>query len=237
MKKNLEFIAILLVFAASACQKDVQQPSAEISLSASTPTARASAPGNAVYLSVAVEDDITNVNKIRSDNGAIYINGQDRVEAQFLSDGHFYMNTNNNTVKVAIRNLKVLSNTDINLSGVRSYSLRTAPLVDGSTKPITSLSIGESQYMSFRVWGVKEGGVLSWKLLFRNGDTREDPLTDYVKVTRQANNVNGIPVWTMEPAYLSAAASNAKLEDINNSPMGSGYYQVPFKLTLTKTGR
>jgi hypothetical protein len=46
-------------------------------------------------------------------------------------------------------------------------------------------------------------------------------------------------VWTIEPAsYPGVTPSNARLIDGNNNPIGLGYYQTPFKLTLTRiTGK
>lgn len=235
MKRKLNITAMLMMLAVAGCQKDVQQQPIETTSEVSTANARITG-NNTVYLSVTVQD--ATGEKILSDGLGAYKNGIDRVDAQLLSsDGNFYMNTNNNTIKLPLRTMQILPGTDVNLNGVRNYNLRTAPLVDGSTKPIYNLTVGESQYMSFRVWGLQQSGILEWKLLFRNGDTREDPLTDYVKVTRQANDANGNSVWTIEPANLSTETTNAKLEDANNIPKGSGYYQVPFKLILTKTGK
>jgi len=235
MKKNLNISVLLILLILQACQKDIRQQSEQNSPVEPTSAAKAKPPVNAtVSLDVTLDDGAGN--KILSDNGTVYIHGTDRVEAQILSsDGNFYMNTNNNTVKQPIRTMQFLPGSDVNLGGKRNYSLRTSAPLDptvngGNTKWVQNLSIGESQIMSFRAWGVQQQGVVDWKLLFRNGpENNATSSTDYVLVTRTADDT-----WTIEPAQISLPIANAKLVDGNNVAMGSEYYQVPFKLTLKK---
>ena len=230
MKKNLNLTALLALLAMAGCQKDIQQSTEQNESVTSMSAARPTASGNTtVNLSVTVDD--ASANNILSDSKGAYINGTDRVDAQILSsDGNFYMNTNNNTVKETIRKMIFLpNNPELQLAGKRNYSLRTnAPI------PLQNMALNTPQNVGFRVWGVQQGGVVDWRLLYRNGleDIPSSP-TDYAKVTRVSNDV-----WTIEPAsYPGVTPANAGLIDGSNTPIGLGYYQLPFKLTLTRIGR
>ena len=225
-----------MLVALISCKKNIQpteQSDSEIALSAAK---NGSPATGTIYLTVTVDD--ASGNQILSDDGRTYTHGNDRVEAQILSsDGNFYMNTNNNTVKAPLRTMRFLPGSAVNLSGKRNYSLRTSTPLDatineGNTKGIQNLSVGESQYMSFRAWGVQQQGVVDWKLLYRNGpENNSSSLTDYVIVTKTASNPE---TWTIEPAGLSAPAATARLVNGNDIAMGLEYYQAPFKLTLKK---
>jgi len=232
MKSNLNLTALLALLTFASCQKEVQRTT-ESATSLAEAAAKPSASGSITTINLSVTVDNTTGNQILDDNNGAYINGTDRVDAQILSsDGNFYMNTNNNTVKPAIRTMRFLPNSGVVLSNERNYSLRTnAPIA------LQNMAVGSVQNnVGFRVWGVQQGGVVDWRLLFRNG--LEDPsinpstLTDYAKVTRVSNDV-----WTIEPANISATPANARLIDGSNNSIGLGYYQVPFKLTLTRIGR
>src|SRR5258706_7396932 len=153
------------LLALTGCQKDIQQSTEQNTSEASMFAARPTATGNAtVDLSVTVIDASTN--RILSDNKGAYINGLDRVDAQILSsDGNFYMNTNNNTVKTPIRTIQFLQGTpELGLAGKRNYSLRTT-----ATIWLQNMAVGSYQYVGFRAWGVQQSGIVDWRLLFRNG--------------------------------------------------------------------
>ena len=237
MKKNLTTLTLILVLAISGCQKDIQQ-SAEPKDS-EIATARSGSPANGtVYLIVTV-DDATAGNQVLSDNGTPYTHGMDRVDARLMSsDGTFYMNTNNNTVKAPIRTMQFLPDaTDFDLSGNRNYSLRTEAPKDpsvngGNTVWIQNLALNQSQRMGLRAWGVDQQGVADWRLQFRNGpQNNSSSLTDYVIVTKTGINPD---TWTIEPAGISSPGANAKLVDGNGIAFGSEYYATPFKLTLVR---
>ena len=229
MKKNLNRAALLGLLIVAGCQKDVQQSTGQNEIVTATIAKPAPTGNTTVNLSVTVDDASTN--NIQSDGHGAYINGTDRVDAQILSsDGNFYMNTNNNTVKETIRKMIFLpNNPELQLAGKRNYSLRTnAPI------RLQNMALNTPQNVGFRVWGVLQGGVVDWRLLFRNGleDIPSSP-TDYAKVTRVSNDV-----WTIEPAsYPGVTPANAGLIDGSNTPIGLGYYQLPFKLTLTRIAR
>ncbi|HET9745799.1 MAG TPA: hypothetical protein VFP97_08805 [Chitinophagaceae bacterium] len=234
MKKNFSMLTLILVLAITGCQKNIQQPAEQKDSELAGAAANKGGPANgSVYLIVTVDDAAGNM--IRSDNGTAYIHGTDRVEAQLLSsDGNFYMNTNNNTVKQPIRSMQFLPGSDVDLSGNRNYSLRTSAPQDpainnGNTVWIQNLAVGQSQLMSMRAWGVEQQGVVDWKLLFRNGpENNSSSLTDYVLVTRTSSNPD---TWTIEPATPAAVARLVNGTDV---PFGSEYYQVPFRLTLRR---
>jgi hypothetical protein len=238
MKKNLNITLLLVSLILGACQKDVRQQSEQNLQVEPTSAAKAKPPVNAT-VSLNVTLDNAAGNKILSDNGTAYIDGTDRVEAQILSsDGNFYMNTNNNTVKQPIRTMQFLPGTPgINLSGKRNYSLRTSapldPNINNGTVWIQNLGVYQSQLMCMRAWGVEQQGAVDWKLLFRNGpENNNNPssLSDYVLVTRTA-----VDEWTIEPAGISSPAANAKLVNGSDGPYGPlDYYTTPFKLTLKK---
>lgn len=235
MKKHLTTLPLILLLIISGCQKDIRQTVEQSDSEIAGAAAKNGPPTNGtVYLIVTV-DDATG-NKILSDNETDYIHGINRVEAQLLSsDGNFYMNTNNNTVKQPIRTMQFLPGTaGIDLSGNRNYSLRTSAPLDqsingGNTVWIQNLSIDDSQIMCMRAWGVDQQGVVDWKLLFRNGpENNSASSTDYVLVTRTAPDT-----WTIEPAgFPSVTPANARLLDGNDAPLG--YHVAPFKLTLRK---
>lgn len=237
MKKNLNITVLLVSLILGACQKDIRQQSEQNSPEESTSAAKAKPPANGtIYLTVTID----NSTGIQSDNGKAYIHGTDRVEAQLMSsDGNFYMNTNNNTVKTPLRTMQFLPDADdVDLSGNRNYSLRTSAPLDpningGNTVWIQNLGVDQSQIMCMRAWGVGQQGVVDWKLLFRNGpENNNSPssLSDYVLVTRTA-----VDEWTIVPAGISSPAANAKLVNGNDGPYGpADYYVAPFKLTLKK---
>jgi len=230
MKRNLYLTSLVTALALAGCQKDIQQSKEQSTSLELRSSAKPSAQGNStVNLSVTVDD--ASVNNILSDGNGAYVHGTDRVDAQILSsDGNFYMNTNNNTVKAAIRTMQFLpGNSGFDLSGKRNYSLRT-----NASVWLQNMAVNTSQNVGFRVWGVLQGGIVDWRLLFRNGlEEIASSLTDYAKVTRLSNDV-----WTIEPAsYTGVTPANARLIDGNNNPIGLGYYQTPFKLTLTRTNR
>ena len=229
MKPNLSFATVLAMLIVAGCQKDIQQ-SKEQNTSATTSTNQSSAAGNqTVYLSVTIDDALGN--QIRSDGNGPYINGTDRVEATILSsDGNFYMNTNNNTARTAIRTMQFLpGNSGLGLGGKRNYSLRTA-----ATVLLQNMVVGTTQYVGFRAWGVQQAGVVDWRLLFRNGlENTSTSLTDYAKVARTTSDE-----WTIEPAsYPGVTSAYARLIDGNDNSIGAGYYQVPFKLKLTRLAK
>ena len=239
MKKNLNIYGLLVLLILGACQKGIRQQSEQNSSVEPTSVAKAKAPGNGtIYLTVTLYETIAG-NKIWDDDNGPYIHGMDRVEAQILSsDGNFYMNTNNNTVKQPIRTIQFLPDaTDVDLSGNRNYSLRTSVPQDqningGNTVWIQNLGVGQSQLMSMRAWGVDQQGVVDWKLLFRNGpENTSSSSTDYVRVTRTNSNPD---TWTIEPAGTSLPAANARLVNGNDQAYGSEYYVAPFKLTLVR---
>ena len=237
MKKNLNITVMLVSLILGACQKDIQESAEQKDLELAR--AKSGSPANGIiYLTVTIDN--TDGNQILSDNGTAYIHGTDRVEAQILSsDGNFYMNTNNNTIKQPIRTMQILPDADdVDLSGNRNYSLRTSAPQDqsingGNTVWIQNLGVTQSQVMCMRAWGVEQQGVVEWKLLFRNGpENNNNPssLSDYVLVTRTA-----VDEWTIEPAGISSPAANAKLVNGNDGPFGpEDYYEAPFKLTLKK---
>jgi len=230
MKRNFYLTSLVTALALAGCQKDIQQSKEQSTSLELRSSAKPSAQGNTtVNLSVTIDD--ASVNNILSDGKGAYVNGTDRVDAQILSsDGNFYMNTNNNTVKAPIRNIQFLpGNSGFDLSGERNYSLRT-----NATIWLQNMTIGSVQIVGFRAWGVQQGGVVDWRLLFRNGlEDYPASTTDYAKVTRVSNDV-----WTIEPAsYPGVTPANAGLIDRNNDPIALGYYQTPFKLTLTRTNR
>lgn len=236
MKKNLTILTLLTFLALTGCKKNIG-PTEPINSEIPVSAARNASPATGtVYLIVTVDD--ASANQILSDDGTAYTHGRDRVEAQILSsDGNFYMNTNNNTVKAPIRTMQFLPGSDVNLSGKRNYSLRTSAPLDatingGNTKWIQNLAVGESQFMSFRAWGVQQQGVVDWKLLYRNGpENNTSSLTDYVIVTKTALNPE---TWTIEPAGISSPGATARLVNGNDIAMGLEYYQAPFKLILKK---
>src|SRR6266487_1482255 len=217
MKKNLNLTVLLAVLGLAGCQKDIQQSTEQNSSVEPMVTAKAPATGNTtVNLSVTVDD--ASVNNILSDGKGAYINGTDRVDAQILSsDGNFYMNTNNNTVKTPVRTMQFLpGNPELGLAGKRNYSLRT-----NATTWLQNMTVGSSQNVGFRAWGVQQGGVVDWRLLFRNGlENNSSSLTDYAKVTRTSNDE-----WTIEPANYATTPANARLIDGNDNSIGLGYYQ------------
>jgi hypothetical protein len=224
MTRKLQLLSALIMLVIAGCQKDVQlSPTAN-----RVPSTLAGAQASTIYLSVTVQDLSTN--NIISDGKGAYIHGTDRVEATILSsDGNFYMNTNNNTVKAPIRNMLFLpNNPELALNGERNYSLRTA-----AGTWLQNMVVGSSQNVGFRAWGVQQGGVVDWRLLFRNGwENSTTSLTDYAKVTRSSNDV-----WIIEPAnYAGVTPAYARLITGSDPPLaiGAGYYQVPFKLTLTR---
>lgn len=235
MKKNLNITALLGLLILGACQKDIRQQSEQNSPVEPTSAVKAKPPANGtIYLTVTVDN--TDGNQILSDNGTVYAHGMDRVEAQILSsDGNFYMNTNNNTVKQPIRTMQFLQDAvDVDLSGNRNYSLRTSAPLDqsingGNTVWIQNLAEGQWQLMCMRAWGVAQQGVVNWKMLFRNGpENNSSSLTDYVKVTKTESNPD---TWTIEPA---SPATIARLVNGSDFAMGSEYYVAPFKLTLVR---
>lgn len=243
MQKKLYLPGLLMVLVLAGCQKDIQQLKEEENLSLISMAKGPGAPtGNGtIYLKVTVSEATGNMINSDGYGELIYTHGIDRVEAQILSsDGNFYMNTNNNTVKPRIRFLYFPPNITVyqkEMNGKRNYSLRTsAPLaaVNGGTTywlqnmPVTNPAF--SQYMSFRVWGVDQGGVVDWRLVYRNGpENTSSSLTDYAKVTRVNNDV-----WTIEPAnYPGVTASNAALYN-GDASIRLGDHVVPFKLTLTR---
>jgi len=224
MKKNLNLTILTLVLFLAGCQKDIQL-STEQSISEETMAKAPSAGNNTINLSVEV-DDLTG---IESDGQGLYVNGIDRVQAQILSsDGNFFMNTNNNGAKLAIRTMLFLSgNPELNLNDPinRNYSLRTS-----AATPLQNMDAnGGTQLVGFRVWAFQQHGAISWKLLFRMGiEDYPESLTSYANVTRNGDT------WTIEAADPNA---NARLDDGNSTSTPCGLYVVPFKLTLTKIGR
>jgi len=233
MKKQLTTLPLILLLNISGCQKDIQQSAEQKDLEIAG--AKNGSPANGtIYLTVTLDETITG-NQIWDDNNGPYTHGTDRVEAQILSsDGNFYMNTNNNTVKQPIRIMQFLTGT-VDLSGNRNYSLRTSAPLDpdingGNTVWIQNLGEGQSQLMSFRAWGVDQQGVVDWRLLFRNGPENypSSSSTDYVLVTRNPGDE-----WTIVPAgFPSVTPANARLVNGNGDPLG--YYVTPFKLILKK---
>jgi len=225
MKKNLNLTILGLVLFLAGCQKDIQ-PSIEQSSSEETMAKAPSAGNNTINLSVEVED-LTG--GIESDGQGLYLNGTDRVQAQILSsDGNFFMNTNNNGAKQAIRTMLFLpGNPELNLNDPinRNYSLRTNAAI-----PLQNMDAnGGTQLVGFRVWAFQQQGAISWKLLFRMGiEDYPGSLTSYANVTRNGDT------WTIEAADPNA---NARLADGNSPATPFGLYIVPFKLTLTKIGR
>jgi len=162
MKKHLTTLPLILLMVISGCQKDIQQSAEQKDLEIAG--AKNGSPANGtIYLTVTLDDAAGD--KIRSDNGTAYIHGTNRVEAQILSsDGNFYMNTNNNTVKQPIRTMQFLPGT-VDLSGNRNYSLRTSSPLDpsinnGNTVWIQNLGVDQSQIMCMRAWGVDQQGVV-----------------------------------------------------------------------------
>lgn len=224
MKKNLNLTILTLILFMAGCQKDIQ-PSTEQSVSEEPMAKAPSAGNNTINLSVEV-DDLTG---IESDGQGLYVNGTDRVQAQILSsDGNFFMNTNNNGAKLAIRTMLFLTgNPELNLNDPinRNYSLRTS-----AATPLQNMDAnGGTQLVGFRVWAFQQQGAISWKLLFRMGiEDYPESLTSYANVTRNGDT------WTIEAADPNA---NARLADGNSPATPFGLYVVPFKLTLTKIGR
>lgn len=237
MKKNLNISVLLVLLILGACQKDIQQPADQKDSEIAGAAVKKGPPANSSVELIVTIDDASG-NMILSDNGTAYTHGLSRVEAQILSsDGNFYMNTNNNTVKVPLRTMQFLPGSDVDLSGNRNYSLRTSAPLDpningGNTVWIQNLGVGQSQLMSMRSWGVEQQGVVEWKLLFRNGpENNSSSSTDYVRVTRTNSNPD---TWTIEPAGISSPANNARLVTGNDVASGSEYYVTPFKLTLVR---
>lgn len=227
MKKHLNLSTLMLLLFMAGCQKDIQ-PTIEQNIS-EEPMAKSPAAGNTtINLSVEVDDLLGN--QIRSDGDGAYTNGTDRVQAQILSsDGNFFMNTNNNTVKQPIRTMQFpFVDPDLDL-GSRNYSLRT-----NAATPLQNMANnGGSQLVGFRVWAFQQQGSIAWKLLFRMGiEDYSGSLTDYATVTRNGD------VWTIEPAnFPGIIPANARLTDGNSPANPFDLYVVPFKLTLTKLGR
>jgi len=232
MKRNLSLPALLAVFAISSCQKDMltttERNTSATGLSAAKTSAGA---GGNTTINLSVTVDNASGNQILSDGKGAYVNGTDRVDAQILSsDGNFYMNTNNNTVKLSIRTMSFLpGNPELGLAEERNYSLRT-----NASIRLQDMAVNSSQNVGFRVWGVLQSGVVDWRLLFRNGlEASPSSLTDSAKVTRLPNDV-----WTIEPAGVPGIIfANARLVNGLDTSKGLGYYQVPFKLTLTRITR
>jgi hypothetical protein len=237
MKRHFSTLTLLATLVTLGCQKNIQKADEPNDSEIRSGVAKGPSPATGtVYLTVTVDDSSPHM--ILSDNSTPYIHGRDRVEAQLLSsDGNFYMNTNNNTVKPPVRTMQFLPGWDVDLSGNRNYSLRTSAPQDpaingGNTVWIQNLAVGQSQLMSFRAWGVEQQGVVDWKLLFRNGpENNSFSLTDYVRVTRTASNPD---TWTIEPAGISSPAANARLVNANDIALGSEYYPAPFRLTLSR---
>lgn len=247
MKKNVNLLPLFVVLGFGACQKNVQDPVVKNTLS-SISAAKLSQSNTTISLQVDVltttdTNGVAATTRIRSDvDGKAYLNGTDRVDAQILSsDGNFYMNTNNNTVRIPIRTMRFLLDPtpSLQIDGKRNYSLRTAPPSDpaitalngGTTYWLQNMPVtvpAYSQLMSFRVWGDPQQGVADWRLLFRNGsENNSSSTTDYVKVTRADSKT-----WYIEGAGYSSPSSNALLTNNNGDPQG--YFSVPFKLKLTR---
>jgi hypothetical protein len=227
MKKNLSLTAFLTVLTLVSCQKSIQQsPDPSNQISTMSAAKSPSAGNTTVNLSVLVDDGASN--QILSDGKGAYINGTDQVGAQILSsDGNFYMNTNSNTAQAPVRTMSFLPGPlGTTLEGKRNYSLRT-----NATIMLQNMAVASSQEVGFRAWGVQQHGVVDWRLLFRNGlEASSTSLTDSALVTRISTTV-----WTVEPANcIGITYANARLIDGYNNNIGSGYYQVPFKLTLNK---
>jgi len=191
--------------------------------------AKAPSGGNTtINLSVEVED----LAGIQSDGQGLYVNGTDRVQAQILSsDGNFFMNTNNNAAKQAIRTVLFLpDNGELNFNDPinRNYSLRT-----NVETPLQNMDPnGGTQFVGFRIWAFQQQGTITWKLLFRMGIEEALTDTDYALVTRSGDT------WTIVPAnYPGVTPATARHADGNSPATAIDLHVVPFKLTLTKIGR
>jgi hypothetical protein len=229
MKQKLAILSLLTFLALTECKKDIQQT--EQNLSKEAISAKPPAAGNTtVNLRVTVDDGSPNL--IQSDDKGDYINGTDKVQAQIMSTGDFYMNTNTNTAKQPVRTMHFpFGGPELALEGKRNYSLRTTT----PATPLQNMAVGEAgtQLVGFRVWAAEQSGQFVWKLLFRMGiEDNPSSLTDYAKVTRLPGDV-----WTIEPAGYSATPANAMLADGASPANPIGHYVMPFKLILTKTGR
>ena len=223
MKKNLNLTILTFVLFLAGCQKDIQ-PSIEQSVSEEAMAKGPTAGNSTINLSVTVDD----LAGVQSDGQGTYTNGTDRVQAQILgSDGNFFMNTNNNTAKQAIRTMIFppdVPGFDLYDPTIRNYSLRT-----NAVTPLQNMDPNfGTQLVGFRVWAFQQQGAISWKLLFRMGIEAELTSTDYALITRDGDK------WTIEALEPNATARHA---DGNPTANPIDLHDVPFKLTLTKIGR
>jgi hypothetical protein len=242
MKTNLKFPAIFLCLLMAGCMETGQQQLTENKSSSnllasddSDPNARKGNVSNLIYFSVAI-DDLNHM--LVSDAKGDYIHGIEGISAQYnTSDGVFSFSTNNPR-KTPLRKLSFpVGHTyaiDPNLS--YNYSINVlANQNDIVPYKIIEIPVGESQFMSMRIWGSDDRGFVQFRLLFNLG-VSEGYETDKVLVTRTADDT-----WTVE-------STDSKLlnDDFTVNPNATaaqttktisefkGYYSIPFKLTLTK---
>ena len=241
MRKSLNITGLLLLLAIAGCRKEVQELQKDYEPVAAAKASGTSTP--AVYLRVkvdpivAVEGDTTA--KIRSDyrgtHNGDYLHGLDRVEAQVMSsDGHFYMNTNNNTVKEPLRTMRfLLDNSPVAMTGQKNYSLRTTPLSDEPAFVwLQNMYLGQVQYVGLRAWGLQDRGIVEWRLQYRTG-----PQDEFYNQTVKAKVTKTATGWVIEPHLQEGqTAANAVLRDgaTKPNPIGNPIYQVPFRFELTK---
>ena len=187
-----------------------------------------------VSLSMTVND--ASGNKIISDNGTPYINGQQNVSVIFDQYGNFMFNTQASARQTMVRWLNYYLNdpTSTNYpvrNNDQGNSITTgATFTSPSFTPLQNLSQGTTQCigLSGGLFTVS-GGVVNFH---RNTSTEDTPTTptSYVYVTRvDATH------WTVTPAPpLSGGCSTiSSVGALRINGALFGYYNLPFSFTLT----
>lgn len=240
MKTSIKLSAILLCLVLAGCIETSQQSLTEnkslansLALDDSNPNARQGGGSGQIYLSVTVNDL-----KLASDGKGAYLNGIDGISAQFLStDGSLSLTTSTTRIKNP-RRLTFPDGAGYNINPNLSDNYLINVLANEyevNPRKIQDIPVGEDQLMSMRVWGSNLKGTIQFRLLYDLGNGLGYE-TDKVLVKRTSTTT-----WTVESTNSKEFNGNATVNPEATTAMTSGfngdlrgYYQVPFKMTLTK---
>lgn len=233
--------SLFLTFVITSCTKKAADI-APVSNSDEVATAKSPSAPSLQVVSLIVTVNNTG-NKITGDGPASsttnYTNGSQNVQAVIDRNGNFLFNTNTNSSRTAIRTLNFDFSSPITqysnppaTNTSKSYTLETvASTSTGVTfTPLQNLGEGQSECVSFRVWGVTSNTII-WRATFHAGfEDRDSSTTAFAYVTR-----NNATTWTITSLgnCLNAIQNKAALRSGNAQTL-YGYYNLPFSFTLTK---
>lgn len=187
---------------------------------------------SSVYLKVAIDDSVSQVNGIRSDGNGSYINGQSAVSAVFGQYGYFTLNSGNRVIN-AIYSLPIDGSTSLSSDSKTGVVITTF----ADSTYLQNMPIGSIQCKGLAV-NINLGDAAATKRTIGYRAGRGDlTITGYIKVTHPDSNT-----WIMESNSQGtcsgfddvARVRDAKTKGKTVPDTDYGRYFMPLRLILTR---